>query len=295
MKLPQRLPDLPVAEALPRLRATLAASGQAVLAAPPGSGKTTLVPLALLDEPWLAGKKILMLEPRRIAARASAARMAWLLGERVGETVGYQIRFEKKLTAATRIEVITEGLLTRRLQADPELPGVGLVIFDEFHERSLDADLALALTLDARANLNDSLRLLVMSATLDTQRESALFNNAEIIESGGKLAFPVDVRYHAAARRRRYWARRWPRPRSRPCPKPRATSSPSYRAAARSAAHSARSRRGWRIGCICSRCSATCPAPSRTPPCNPPPTAAARSSSPPTSPRPASPWKGCAR
>ena len=188
------LPDLPVAEALPRLRAALAASGQAVLAAPPGSGKTTLVPLALLDEPWLAGKRILMLEPRRIAARASAARMAWLLGERVGETVGYQIRFEKKISAATRIEVITEGLLTRRLQADPELPGVGLVIFDEFHERSLDADLALALTLDARANLNESLRVLVMSATLDTQRVSALLNNAEIIESGGKL-FPVDVRH----------------------------------------------------------------------------------------------------
>lgn len=188
------LPELPVAEVLPALRAALAASGQAVLAAPPGSGKTTLVPLALLDEPWLAGKRILMLEPRRIAARASAARMAWLLGEKVGETVGYQIRFEKKISAATRIEVITEGLLTRRLQADPELPGVGLVIFDEFHERSLDADLALALTLDARANLNPALRLLVMSATLDTQRVSALLNNAEIIESGGKL-FPVDVRY----------------------------------------------------------------------------------------------------
>ena len=188
------LPDLPVAEALPALRSALAASGQAVLAAPPGSGKTTLVPLALLDEPWLAGKRILMLEPRRIAARASAARMAWLLGERVGETVGYQIRFEKKVSAATRIEVITEGLLTRRLQADPELPGVGLVIFDEFHERSLDADLALALTLDARATLNEGLRVLVMSATLDTQRVSALLNNAEIIESGGKL-FPVDVGY----------------------------------------------------------------------------------------------------
>ncbi len=190
----QALPDLPVAEALPALRQALAVSGQAVLAAPPGSGKTTLVPLALLDQPWLAGKRILMLEPRRIAARASAARMAWLLGEKVGETVGYQIRFERKVSAATRIEVITEGLLTRRLQADPELPGVGLVIFDEFHERSLDADLALALTLDARANLNDALRLLVMSATLDTQRVSALLGGAPVVESGGKL-FPVDVRY----------------------------------------------------------------------------------------------------
>ncbi len=192
MKTP--LPDLPVAEALPALRAALAGAGQAVLAAPPGSGKTTLVPLALLDEPWLAGKRILMLEPRRIAARASAARMAWLLGERVGETVGYQIRFEKKVSAATRIEVITEGLLTRRLQADPELPGVGLVIFDEFHERSLDADLALALSLDARANLNDTLRILVMSATLDTQRVSALLGGAPVVESGGKL-YPVDVRH----------------------------------------------------------------------------------------------------
>jgi len=190
----KNLPDLPVAEALPRLRAALAGSGQAVLAAPPGSGKTTLVPLALLDEPWLRGKRILMLEPRRIAARASAARMAYLLGEKVGETVGYQVRFDRKVSAATRIEVITEGLLTRRLQADPELPGVGLVIFDEFHERSLDADLALALTLDARATLNESLRLLVMSATLDTQRVASLLGNAPIVESGGQL-YPVDVRY----------------------------------------------------------------------------------------------------
>jgi len=190
------LPELPVAEALTRLRAALAGSGQAVLAAPPGSGKTTLVPLALLDEPWLAGRRILMLEPRRIAARASAARMAQLLGEKVGETVGYQVRFDRRVSAATRIEVITEGLLTRRLQADPELPGVGLVIFDEFHERSLDADLALALTLDARATLNESLRVLVMSATLDTQRVAALLGNAAIVESGGRL-YPVDIRYAA--------------------------------------------------------------------------------------------------
>ena len=211
------LPDLPVAEALPRLRAALDQTRQAVLAAPPGSGKTTLVPLALLDEPWLKGKRIVMLEPRRIAARASAARMAHLLGEKVGETVGYQVRFDRKISSVTRIEVITEGLLTRRLQADPELPGVGLVIFDEFHERSLDADLALALTLDARATLNESLRVLVMSATLDTQRVSELLGRfsghssvipardwrgssdrdvfkAPIIESGGQL-YPVDVRY----------------------------------------------------------------------------------------------------
>lgn len=191
------LPALPVMEAIPTLQCALSDAGRAVLAAPPGSGKTTLVPLMLLDQPWLRGKKILMLEPRRVAARAAAARMAHLLGEAVGQTVGYQIRFEKKTSAATRIEVITEGLLARRLQADPELPGVGLVIFDEFHERSLDADLGLALTLDARANLNPDLRVLVMSATLDTQRVAALLDNAPVIESGGKL-FPVDVRYKPA-------------------------------------------------------------------------------------------------
>lgn len=189
-----KLPALPVLDALPALKAALAAQGRAVLSAPPGSGKTTVIPLALLDEPWLRNKKILMLEPRRIAARAAAARMAFLLGEKAGETVGYQIRFEKKTSAATRIEVITEGLLTRRLQADAELPGVGLVIFDEFHERSLDADLALALTLDARANLNPELRVLVMSATLDTQRVGALLDGAPVVESGGKL-FPVGIRY----------------------------------------------------------------------------------------------------
>jgi ATP-dependent helicase HrpB len=209
------LPELPVLEALPALRRALADEARAVLAAPPGSGKTTVIPLALLEEPWLRGKKILMLEPRRVAARAAAARMAYLLGESVGQTVGYQIRFEKRISAGTRIEVITEGLLARRLQADPELPGVGLVIFDEFHERSLDADLGLALTLDARANLNPELRVLVMSATLETQRVAQLLDRAScqpvipagrpgssdkdvfktpVIESGGKL-YPVDIRY----------------------------------------------------------------------------------------------------
>lgn len=188
------LPSLPVLDALPALKQALAGAGRAVLAAPPGSGKTTVAPLALLDEPWLRGKKILMLEPRRVAARAAAARMAFLLGEGVGQTVGYQIRFEKRIGKDTRIEVITEGLLARRLQADPELPGVGLVIFDEFHERSLDADLGLALTLDARANLNPDLRVLVMSATLDTQRVAKLLDSAPVIESGGKM-FPVEVHH----------------------------------------------------------------------------------------------------
>ena len=188
------LPALPVLEALPELRAALADRGQAVLTAPPGSGKTTVVPLALLDAPWLRGQRILMLEPRRVAARAAAARMAAICGERVGDTVGYQIRFDRKVGPATRIEVVTEGLLTRRLQADPDLPGVGLVIFDEFHERSLEADLALALTLDACATLNPELRILVMSATLAAERVSGLLGGAPIIRSDGRV-FPVDVCY----------------------------------------------------------------------------------------------------
>ena len=132
--------NLPVQQALPALFEALACSGRAVLSAPPGSGKTTLVPLELLAQPWLQGRKILLLEPRRLAARASAARMASLLGEPLGETLGYQVRLERRVSNRTRIEVVTEGILTRRLQQDPELVGVGLVIFDEFHERSLQAD-----------------------------------------------------------------------------------------------------------------------------------------------------------
>lgn len=190
------LPELPVRAAVPALREALA-RGCAVLSAPPGSGKTTLVPLMLLDEPWLAGQRIVMLEPRRVAARAAAARMASLVGEAVGETVGYQIRFERRVSARTHIEVVTEGLLARRLQADPELPGVGLLIFDEFHERSLDADLALALALDVRANLRPELRLLVMSATLETARVARLLGDAPIVESGGQL-YPVDLRFSPA-------------------------------------------------------------------------------------------------
>jgi ATP-dependent helicase HrpB len=193
----RRLPDLPALETLPALREALGGGGSAVLAAPPGSGKTTLIPLALLDEPWLAGRRILVLEPRRLAARAAARRMAQLLDEAVGETVGYQVRFERRTGPRTRIEVITEGLLTRRLQSDPELPGVGLVIFDEFHERSLDVDLALALTLDARANLNPGLRVLVMSATLDTAAVSRLLGGAPVVQSGGRL-HAVEVRYRPA-------------------------------------------------------------------------------------------------
>src|SRR5688572_6409620 len=189
-----KLPALPVLDCVPALKQALADAGCAVLAAPPGSGKTTLVPLTLLYEPWLAGKKILMLEPRRLATRAAAARMASLLDEKVGERVGYQIRFERRVSAATRVEIVTEALLTRRLQSDPELPGVGLVIFDEFHERSLDADLALALTLDVRANLNPALRVLIMSATLDTEAVAKLLDDAPIVRSYGQL-HPVEMRY----------------------------------------------------------------------------------------------------
>ncbi len=185
---------LPIEEALPRLRAALAAHPAVVLQAPPGAGKTTLVPLALLDEPWLKGKSIVMLEPRRLAARAAAGRMSQLRNETVGETVGYRIRFESKTSKATRIEVLTEGILTRRLQNDPALEGVGLVIFDEFHERHLHADLALALCVDSQHGLREDLKILVMSATLDGAAVSRLLNNAPIITSEGR-SFPVEVKY----------------------------------------------------------------------------------------------------
>ena len=185
---------LPIEEALPRLRTALAAHSAVVLQAPPGAGKTTLVPLALLDEPWLAGRTILMLEPRRLAARAAAARMSTLRNETVGETVGYRIRFDAKVSKATRIEVLTEGILTRRLQSDSALEGVGLVIFDEFHERHLHADLALALTLDSRRHLRPDLKILVMSATLDGAAVSKLLGNAPVVTSEGR-SFPVDLRY----------------------------------------------------------------------------------------------------
>jgi ATP-dependent helicase HrpB len=185
---------LPIEEALPRLREMLASHASAVLQAPPGAGKTTLVPLALLDEPWLRSKSIVMLEPRRLAARAAAGRMSQLRNENVGETVGYRIRFESKVSKATRIEVLTEGILTRRLQNDPALEGVGLVIFDEFHERHLHADLALALTLDSQRGLRDDLKILVMSATLDGAAVSRLLNDAPIVASEGRR-FPVEIQY----------------------------------------------------------------------------------------------------
>jgi ATP-dependent helicase HrpB len=183
---------LPVEAVLPELLAALRSRGAAVLVAPPGAGKTTLVPLALRD--LAAGGKIILLSPRRIAARAAAARMATLLGEKVGETVGYRVRLESRVSARTWIEVVTEGVFTRQILADPSLEGVAAVIFDEFHERSLEGDLGLALALDARAGLRDDLRLLVMSATLEAGRVAKLLGDAPVVVSEGRL-FPITDRY----------------------------------------------------------------------------------------------------
>jgi len=187
--------DLPIAAMLPALLAALAERPNAVLVAPPGAGKTTLVPLALRAAPWVGDGKIVMLEPRRLAARAAATRMAYLIGEPVGQTVGYRTRLDSAVSAATRIEVVTEGLLVRRLQADPGLEGVAVAIFDEIHERALDADLALAFCLDMQKELRPELRLLAMSATADGARLGSLLD-AAVIESAGR-AHPVAV-HHAA-------------------------------------------------------------------------------------------------
>jgi ATP-dependent helicase HrpB len=185
---------LPIDVVLDELARTLASGNAAVLVAPPGAGKTTRVPLALLDAPWPENKKIIVLEPRRIAARASAERMAHTLGERVGDTVGYRVRFGSKVSRATRIEVVTEGIFSRQILDDPELTGVAAVLFDEFHERSLDADLGLALARDAQVGLREDLRILVMSATLDGARVAKLLGDAPVIASEGR-AFPVETRY----------------------------------------------------------------------------------------------------
>ncbi|BBO01145.1 MULTISPECIES: ATP-dependent helicase HrpB [Bradyrhizobium] len=185
---------LPIDAVLDDLSRALEASNAAVLVAPPGAGKTTRVPLALLDAPWAKGKKIIVLEPRRIAARASADRMAKSLGERAGETVGYRVRFGSKISRTTRIEVVTEGIFTRQILDDPELSGVAAILFDEFHERSLDADMGLALARDAQTGLREDLRILVMSATLDGARVARLLGEAPVVESEGR-AFPVETRY----------------------------------------------------------------------------------------------------
>ncbi|MBD8897768.1 ATP-dependent helicase HrpB [Rhodanobacter sp. DHG33] len=189
-------PSFPIAPLLPDIRASLIATPRLVLEAPPGAGKTTQVPLALLDAPWLAGSKIVMLEPRRIAARAAAQFMARQLGEEVGQTVGYRIRFESKTGATTRIEVVTEGILTRLIQDDPELGGIGAILFDEFHERHLAGDLGAALALDVQATLRPDLRLLVMSATLDGER-IARWLDAPRLSSPGR-SFPVRIEHPPA-------------------------------------------------------------------------------------------------
>jgi ATP-dependent helicase HrpB len=186
--------ELPIDEALPRLTAALRQQHTAVLVAPPGAGKTTRVPLWLLDTLWAADKKILVLEPRRLAARAAAERMAATLNEKVGETIGVRVRFGSKVSRRTRVEVVTEGVFTRLVLDDPSLDGIAAVLFDEFHERSLDADLGVALARDVQQGLRADLKLVVMSATLDGARVAKLLGDAAVIESEGR-AFPVETRY----------------------------------------------------------------------------------------------------
>ncbi|WP_343123495.1 DEAD/DEAH box helicase, partial [Stenotrophomonas pictorum] len=190
--------DFPISPLLPQIRAQLTAHARLVLEAPPGAGKTTQVPLALRDAPWLEGRRIIMLEPRRVAARSAATFMARQLGEPVGDTVGYRIRFENKISARTRIEVVTEGILTRMLQDDPLLEGVGALLFDEFHERHLAADLGLALALDVQSQLREDLRIVLMSATLDGERLAG-FLEAPRLSSEGR-SFPVVVSHFPARR-----------------------------------------------------------------------------------------------
>ncbi|WP_333660124.1 DEAD/DEAH box helicase, partial [Meiothermus cerbereus] len=185
--------SLPIYSVLPALRKALEAHRTAILQAPPSAGKSTVLPLELLGEPWLKGQKIWMLQPRRLAARNVAARMADLLGEQVGQTVGYQVRFERRVGPATRIEVLTEGILTRRLQHNPGLEGVGLVIFDEFHERSLQADLGLVLCREVQETLRQDLRLLLMSATLDGEGLGRHLG-APVLTAEGRQ-YPVEIRY----------------------------------------------------------------------------------------------------
>lgn len=192
---PEQLPDLPVRAVLRSLLAALDAHGTAVLVAPPGTGKTTLVPLALAGSPG----RVVVAEPRRLAARAAATRMAGLLGEPVGETVGYAVRGDRKVSSRTRIEVVTSGLLVRRVQNDPELPGVSTVLLDECHERHLDADLLLALLLDVRAGLRDDLRLLATSATVAAGRLAELLGDAPVVTAEART-YPVTLSYRAPAR-----------------------------------------------------------------------------------------------
>jgi len=186
--------DRPVNQCLPELMRTLEKSNSAVLVAPPGAGKTTIVPLALLEADWCRGKKIIVLEPRRLAARSAARYMASLLGEKVGETVGYRVRMDTKVGPKTRIEIVTEGVFTRQILNDPELKNIGAVLFDEFHERNLEGDFGLTLALDVQSSLREDLRLLPMSATLDGAGVAGFLNNAPVIESDGR-SYPVELYY----------------------------------------------------------------------------------------------------
>src|SRR5262249_23257282 len=225
---------LPIDPALPELTSALRAANAAVLVAPPGAGKTTRVPLVLAAEPWAQGEKLLVLEPRRLAARAAAARMAATLAEAVGASVGYRVRFGSKISAATRIEVVTEGVFTRLVLDDPSLAGVAAVLFDEFHERSLDGDLGLALGRDVQQGLRADLKLLVMSATLDGARVGKLLGDAPVIESAGR-AFPVETRYLGREARAPRSNGRSPLPSRAPCAPPRDRSCSFSRAPPRSA------------------------------------------------------------
>src|ERR1700676_1780854 len=195
---PPLLPDLPINEALPALGLALTSRRSVLLEAPPGAGKSTIVPLFLRPSPWLEGRKILMLEPRRIAARAVAGRMAQLLGEPIGRSVGFRTRLETRVSRGTRIEVVTEGILTRMLQDDSGLNDIGCVIFDEFHERSLNADLGLALCIESQQNLREDLRLVVMSATLDLKPLVQLLGDAPVVSATGRS---YAVRTHYVPRR----------------------------------------------------------------------------------------------
>ena len=198
--------NLPIEEVIPALKQHLSSTHEVILEAPPGAGKTTVVPLALMEEPWLAGKKIIMLEPRRIAAKSAAHRMASIINEAAGQRIGYRMRLDTKVSKHTTVEVITEGILTRMLQQDPSLEDVGLVIFDEFHERSLDSDLALSLCLKGRELFRSDegtqpLKILVMSATLDGEATAKLLGDAPIVRSEGRT-YPVDVIYGQASQPR---------------------------------------------------------------------------------------------
>ena len=189
--------DLPVTEIIDEVKGQLAEHNTLIVNAPAGAGKSTLLPLALMDEPWLEGQKILMLEPRRLAARTIAERMSWFLDQPVGEEVGYRIRFDNKTSADTKIEVLTEGILTRMIQSDNALDGVGLVVFDEFHERSIHADVALALCREAQQVLRPDLRIMIMSATLNMPQLSHLLKAPTAVSKG--RMYPVDIHYEGDA------------------------------------------------------------------------------------------------